>query len=187
MYISQFKSKAMQCAGIALVVMQVLACNDSAAQTELKPEQRLLQNNIVLPAGESPIGNYVPYARVGNLLYVSGHGPSELWRGKGKLGSGGISVEQGYQAARDTCLRLLGTVRSALGSLDKVKRVIKTNGSINSEPSFADQPKVLNGCSDLMVEVFGPTYGKGARAAIGVEALPYVNSVEVEMILEVTD
>ncbi len=140
----------------------------------------------MLPAAPKPVGNYVEWVRVGNLLYLSGHGPSAQWRGKGKVG-GEVSVEQGNQAAREVGLLLLATTRDALGSLDKVKRVVKIFGMVNSAPGFGDQPKVINGCSDLMAEVFGETAGKGVRSAVGMAELPFGLPVEIEMILEVAD
>jgi enamine deaminase RidA (YjgF/YER057c/UK114 family) len=141
-----------------------------------------------LPDAAKPVGNYVSYVRVGNLLYLAGQGPAPTsqWRGKGKVGKD-LTTEQGYQAARDACLRVLATTQEAVGSLDKVKRVIKTMGMVNSDPEFTEQPKVINGCSDLMTEVFGDAKGKGARSAIGIAGLPFGNPVEVEMILEVMD
>ena len=157
------------------------------SQVEPTPEQQIRDRNIVLPQVSAPVGRYVPFVRVGNMLYVSGHGPTELWRGKGKVGQGGLTTEEGYQAARDSGLRVLAAVRLALGSLDKVKRVVKTLGMVNSDPEFKDQPKVVNGCSDLMVEVFGQKNGVGARSSVGVSGLAFGNPVEVELIFEVLD
>jgi enamine deaminase RidA (YjgF/YER057c/UK114 family) len=121
---------------------------------------------------------------VGNLLFMAGNTAGVDWTPKGKVGRD-VTVEQGYQAARQTGLIMLSKVRAALGSLDKVKRVVKVLGMVNSADGFGDQPKVMNGFSDLMVEVFGEQIGRHARSAVGMAALPSNASVEVEMILEV--
>ena len=163
-------------------------CYQAFAQNVHNPELKIIEKGITLPDPAKPVGNYVPYVKVGNLLYLAGQGPAPTsqWRGKGKLGRD-LTIEQGYQAARDACLRVLATTREAVGSLDKVRRVVKTMGMVNSDPEFTEQPKVINGCSDLMTEVFGDIKGKGARSAIGVAGLPFGNPVEVELILEVSD
>src|SRR2546427_55922 len=149
-------------------------------------EARLKEKNITLPTPPTPLANYVGSVRVGNLLFLSGHGP--LREGKatarGKLGKD-LSVEQGYQVARQVGLNLLATTRATLGSLDKVKRVVKVLGMVNSAEGFGDQPKVINGFSDLMVEVFGEAIGKHARSAVGMAELPVGIPVEIEMIVEV--
>ncbi|OLC12148.1 MAG: hypothetical protein AUH29_17325 [Candidatus Rokubacteria bacterium 13_1_40CM_69_27] len=149
-------------------------------------EARLKEKNITLPTPPTPLANYVGSVRVGNLLFLSGHGP--LREGKatarGKLGKD-LSVEQGYQVARQVGLNLLATTRATLGSLDKVKRVVKVLGMVNSAEGFGDQPKVINGFSDLMVEVFGEATGRHARSAVGMAELPMGIPVEIEMILEV--
>jgi enamine deaminase RidA (YjgF/YER057c/UK114 family) len=133
------------------------------------------------------MANYVGAVRVGNLLFLAGHGPLRV-EGKpmarGKVGKD-FSVEQGYQVAREVGLSLLATTRANLGSLDKVKRVVKVLGMVNSAEGFGDQPKVINGFSDLMVEVFGEAIGKHARSAVGMAELPMGIPVEIEMILEV--
>jgi enamine deaminase RidA (YjgF/YER057c/UK114 family) len=123
---------------------------------------------------------------VGNLLYLAGHGPSPQWNGKGKVGKD-VTLVQGKEAARDAGLRMLATVRDALGSLDKVKRVVKIFGMVNSAPGFGDQPKVIDGFSNLMTEVFGEAKGKGIRSAVGMAELPFGIPVEVEMIVEVSE
>ncbi len=152
----------------------------------MRAEARLKERNITLPAPAKPVANYVGAVRVGNLLFVSGHGPIREGRpsARGKLGRD-LSVEQGYQVAREVGLSLLATTRVALGSLDKVKRVVKVLGMVNSAEGFGDQPKVINGFSDLMVEVFGETIGKHARSAVGMAELPMGIPVEIEMVLEV--
>ena len=122
----------------------------------MSAEARLKEKNIVLPPRNKPVANYVTAVRVGNLLFLAGHGPRQdvPMRFKGKLGKD-LTIEQGYEAAREVGLCLLATTRGELGSLDKVKRVVKVLGMVNTADGFGDQPKVINGFSDLMVEVFG--------------------------------
>jgi len=150
-------------------------------------EATLKTRNITLPTQSTPMANYVSAVRTGNLLYLSGHGPMRV-EGKpsarGKLGKD-LSTEDGYKVAREVGLSLLASTRTALGSLDKVKRVVKVLGMVNSAEGFQEQPKVINGFSDLMVEVFGETIGKHARSAVGMAELPGGIPVEIEMILEV--
>ncbi|MGH2371727.1 MAG: RidA family protein, partial [Chloroflexota bacterium] len=150
-------------------------------------EATLKEKHITLPAPSTPIANYVGAVQVGNLLFVSGHGPLRP-DGKpsttGKVGRD-LTVEQGYAVAREVGLNLLATTRASLGSLDRVKRVVKVLGMVNSAPGFGEQPKVINGFSDLMVEVFGEAAGKHARSAVGMAELPMNIPVEIEMILEV--
>ena len=171
---------------ILIVAALAMACTTTFAQGLTGAEARLREKNITLPAPPAPVGNYVESVRVGNLLYLAGHGPSPQWRGRGKVGKD-VTVEQGYQAAREVGLSLLATTRAALGSLDKVRRVVKVLGMVNSAPGFGDQPKVIDGFSDLMTEVFGDAVGKGARSAVGMAELPFGIPVEIEMILEVSD
>lgn len=150
-------------------------------------EAQLKAKNLTLPTVATPLANYVTAVRTGNLLFLSGHGPVRSEGKKpvlGKLGKD-LTVEQGYAVAREVGLNLLATARHHLGSLDKVKRVVKVLGMVNSAEGFGDQPKVINGFSDLMVEVFGDTMGKHARSAVGMAALPMGIPVEIEMILEV--
>ena len=150
-------------------------------------ESRLKEKNITLPTPNTPVANYVGAVRAGNLLFVSGHGPLRA-DGKpavrGKVGRE-LSVEQGYQVAREVGLNLLATTRASLGSLDKVKRVVKVLGMVNCTEDFPDPPKVINGFSDLMVEIFGEAIGKHARSAVGMAELPMGIPVEIEMVLEV--
>ena len=150
-------------------------------------EATLKSRNIALPTPSTPMANYVSAVRTGNLLFLSGHGPVRT-EGKpsarGKLGKD-LSTEQGYQVAREVGLSLLASARTSLGSLDKVKRVVKVLGMVNSADGFQEQPKVINGFSDLMVEVFGDVIGKHARSAVGMAELPMGIPVEIEMILEV--
>jgi enamine deaminase RidA (YjgF/YER057c/UK114 family) len=150
-------------------------------------EARLKQLGIELSAAPAPMANYVRAVQVGNLLFLSGHGPMK--DGKlayiGKLGRD-MSVEEGRQSARAVGLGLLASAREALGSLDRVKRVVKVLGMVNSADGFVQQPQVINGFSDLMVEVFGEA-GRHARSAVGMAELPMGISVEIEMIVEVVD
>lgn len=145
-------------------------------------EQRLEELGIALPTPVQPAANYVRYVQTGNLLYISGTGPGKGHR-SGKVGAD-LTTEEGYAAARDVGVSLIATMRDALGDLDRVKRVVKILGMVNSAPEFADQPKVINGCSDLMVEVFGEA-GRHSRSAVGFVALPNQIAVEIEVIVEV--
>ena len=150
-------------------------------------EARLKEKSITLPQPSTPIANYVGAVRAGNLLFVSGHGPLRADgtpSARGKVGRD-LTVEQGAQVAREVGLSLLATVRTSLGSLDRVKRVVKVLGMVNSADGFGDQPRVINGFSDLMVEVFGEAIGKHARSAVGMAELPMGIPVEIEMVLEV--
>ena len=149
-------------------------------------EQKLAALGIVLPTPAAPIANYVGFVRTGSLLVVSGQiclGPDGKLVAKGKLG-GGVSIEDGQSAARACGINLLAQVKVALGDLDKVVRVVRLGGFINAEPTFLDGPKVMNGASDLMVEVFADK-GRHARSTVGVAALPLDAAVEVEGLFEV--
>jgi enamine deaminase RidA (YjgF/YER057c/UK114 family) len=148
-------------------------------------ETRLKEKGITLITPPSPVANYINAVRVGNLLYLSGRGP---WKNDntyvtGKLGKD-LTIEQGYEAARLTGLGHLSVLKTELGSLNKVKRIVKVLGMVNCTDDFKDQPKVINGYSDLMVEVFGDK-GKHARSAVGMNALPFGIAVEIEVIVEV--
>ena len=148
-------------------------------------EARLRELGIELPPVPPPMGTYVRAVRVGNLLYLAGHGPRQDGKHAyvGKVGRD-LTVEEGARAARLVGLGLLTSTREALGSLDRVKRVVKVLGMVNCTEGFGDQPKVVNGFSDLMVEVFGEA-GRHARSAVGMSALPAGIAVEIEMIVEV--
>ena len=132
-----------------------------------------------------PAGNYVDAVQTGNLLYLSGKGPLKTEGGAttGKLGKD-VTLEQGYQDARSVGLIMLAVLQKELGNLDRVKRVVKLLGMVNAVPEFGDQPKVINGCSDLMVEVFGEK-GRHARSAVGMGSLPGQITVEIEAIFEI--
>ena len=148
-------------------------------------EATLKQLGITLPPQVTPVANYIPFVRVGALLFLAGHVPIRDGKplSRGKLGRE-LSVEDGYKMAREVGLNALATVRTALGSLDKVKRVVKVLGMVASAEGFTDHPKVVNGFSDLMVEIFGEA-GRHARSAVGMAELPLGVPVEIEMILEV--
>ena len=153
----------------------------------MSAEQRVKQLGLELPPVPKPSGNYVGGVRTGNLLFMSGCGPRrpDGTNITGKLG-GSMSVEDGYKAARVVGLNMLANIRGQLGSLDKVKRVVKVLGMVNAMPDFNETPKVMNGFSDLSVEVFGEA-GRGARSAVGHVTLPGQIAVEVEMVLEIED
>lgn len=148
------------------------------------PSENLQKLGIVLPKPTSPIANYVKYVQTGKLLFLSGHGPSKPDGTYivGKLGTD-LTVAQGAEAAKLTGINLLATLQAAVGNLDQVKRIVKVLGFVNGNNDFADQPKVMNGFSDLMVAVFGEK-GKHARSAIGTNSLPNNMAVEIEMVVE---
>ena len=155
--------------------------------SDYNPEARLKELNITLPSPPQPVANYVNGVRAGNLIFLAGKGPkyadgTEL---TGKLG-GNVTIEQGYEGARQTAINQLSVLKEMLGDLNKVKRIVKVLGLVNSSPNFIEQPKVVNGFSDLMVDVFGEK-GKHARAAIGVNSLPRGQAVEIELVVEVYD
>ena len=150
-------------------------------------EQKLVSQGITLPEAPNPVANYVPFVRSGNLLFVSGQvcfDAEGKLIAKGKLGAG-VTVEQGNAAARGCAVNLLAQVKAALGDLDKVARVVRLGGFVNSAPDFLDGPKVLNGASDLMVAAFGDK-GRHARTTVGVASLPADAAVEVEGVFEVS-
>lgn len=151
-----------------------------------KPETRLQELHLTLPPVPKPMAKYKTAVLAGNMLYVSGHGPLKP---DGKLISGRVgadmTLEQGKEAARAVGLAILSTVRNTLGSLDKVKRLVKTLGMVNCTAEFKEQPAVINGFSELMADVFGEDAGVGARSAVGMVLLPSNIPVEVECIFEV--
>jgi len=153
----------------------------------MTPEEKLIQLGIELPELPRPLGSYVPFVRTGNLVYLSGMLP--LRGGKllrtGRLGES-VSLEEGADDARTAAINALAVIRSATGSLDRVTRCVKVSGFVASAQDFAEQPKVVNGASDLMFEVFGEA-GRHARAAIGVNVLPLNSPVEIEFIFEVKE
>ena len=155
------------------------------ALAQSDPETNLGKLGIVLPEMSRPVANYVKYVRTGNLVFLSGHGPKNT-KGDditGRVGAD-MSIEQGYEAARACGVQLLSTLKDACGGdLKKVKRIVKVLGMVNCTETFTQQPKVMNGFSDLMVAVFGEK-GKHARSAVGMHALPNNIAVEIEMVVE---
>ena len=172
------------CASIFAILTLLALSHPALAQSPGGAEARLKELNIVLPPDSAPSANFVNAVQAGKLLFLAGNTPGAQWPLKGKVGKD-LTVEQGYQSARQAGIIMLGKVRSALGSLDRVKRIVKVLGMVNSAEGFGDQPKVVNGFSDLMVEVFGEAIGKHARSAVGMAGLPGNAPIEVEMIIEV--
>jgi enamine deaminase RidA (YjgF/YER057c/UK114 family) len=153
-----------------------------------KPETRLQQLHLTLPPAPKPMAKYKTAVLAGNVLYVSGHGPAKLTDKTpvvGRVGSD-LTTEQGKESARAVGLNILSTVKATLGSLDKVKRLVKTLGMVNCTADYKDQPQVINGFSELMAEVFGEDAGVGARSAVGMGSLPSNIPVEIECIFEVS-
>lgn len=166
-----------------LFVLFILSsANMLFAQT---PEEKIKAKGIVLTTPGAPVANYVNAVRVGNLLYLAGKGPAKPDGTyiTGKVGKD-LTIEQGYEAAKLTAIAHLAVLKAELGDLSKVKRIVKVLGMVNCSEDFKDQPKVINGYSDLMVEVFGEK-GKHARSAVGMYALPIGIAVEVEVIVEI--
>ncbi|MDA7636905.1 RidA family protein [Flavobacteriaceae bacterium] len=180
-----------QALSLIIVLIMITGCvqvgESTGIDSNYNPEERLRELNITLPTPPQPVANYVNGVRAGNLIFLAGKGPKypdgrEL---TGKLG-GNITIDQGYEGARQTAINQLSVLKEMLGDLNKVKRIVKVLGLVNSSPNFIDQPKVVNGFSDLMVDVFGEK-GKHARAAIGVNSLPRGQAVEIELVVEVYD
>ena len=153
-----------------------------------RTEERLAELGITLPDAPPPVASYVPFVRTGNLLYLAGLGPTDRPDGTsptGRLGQD-LTIEEGYEAARLTGINLLARLRGAVGDLDRVKQIVKLLSMVNSTPEFREQPAVANGCSDLLVEVFGDR-GRHARSAVGMASLPNNIPVEIEMIVEIEE
>jgi enamine deaminase RidA (YjgF/YER057c/UK114 family) len=151
-------------------------------------EKKLADMGLELPPIPTPVANYVPAVQVGSLLFLSGHGPALLKDGKvhfiqGKVGTD-LTTEEGYEAAKQVTLNLLQSIKETIGDLDKVKRVVKLLGFVNCTEDFPNQPQVINGASDLLVELYGER-GRHARSAVGMYQLPFGIAVEIEMIVEV--
>jgi len=150
-------------------------------------EQKLKDQKIELFKPSAPIANYVKAVRVGNLIYLAGHGPTKAdgTHITGKVGKD-LTIEQGYMAARQSAISILSTLKAEIGDLNKVKRIVKVLGLVNCTNDFIEHPKVINGFSDLIVSIFGEK-GLHARSAVGTNSLPLNITVEVEMIVEVTE
>lgn len=151
----------------------------------MQVEAKIRELGFELPTPTAPVANYVPAVRSGSLVFLSGHGPRrpDGTLVKGKVGAE-LTLEQGYEAARWVALELLGSLQAEVGDLDRVRRIVKVLGLVNCTPDFGDQPKVINGASDFLVQVFGDR-GRHARSAVGTHALPSQIAVEIEMIVEV--
>ncbi len=151
----------------------------------MTPESRLAELDLQLPPAPKPVAVYRPVVLFGNAAYVSGHGPVRL---DGSLVTGvvgrDLDLAAGRDAARQVGLAILATLRSELGSLDRIKRIVKVLGMVNSAPDFYEHPKVINGCSELFAEIWGPELGIGARSAVGMGPLPGNIAVEIEAIFE---
>jgi len=187
-------SRFIHCLIIAMTgIVAVSGCGKESAHTgeaqaqanKTDYEQRLKELGIELRTPAPPVANFVHSVRSGNLVFLAGHGPQKAdgsWM-TGKVGRD-VGIEEGRQAARLTAISLLSSLKAEIGDLNKVRRVVKVHGMVNSDESFTDQPKVMNGCSDLLVDVFGER-GRHARAAVGMAQLPFGIIVEIEMIVEV--
>lgn len=177
---------------ISLVILA--ACNSKNPETKIVEdlydydvEERIKEMGINLPEPGAPVANYVNSVRTGNLVFMAGKGPKneDGTNVTGKVGVD-LTIEEGYVAAKKTAIQQLAALKAEIGDLNKVVRIVKVLGMVNAEPGFTDQPEVINGFSDLMVEVFG-TRGKHARAAVGMASLPRNIACEIEMIVEVRD
>ncbi len=183
--------KINMCFACFLMVAMMVGCENQMKkempEADYDPEERLEELNITLPSPPQPVANYVNGVRAGNLIFLAGKGPkrSDGTEITGKLGAD-VSIEEGYEGARLTAINQMAVLKAMLGDLKKVKRIVKVLGMVNSDPSFIDQPKVINGFSDLMVDVFGER-GKHARAAVGMVSLPRGQAVEIELVVEVYD
>lgn len=172
---------------LILVISSINLNAQTEMETDYDPEARLVELGITLPTPPQPVANYVNGVRTGNLIFLAGKGPryADGTEISGKLGDD-ISIEKGYEGARLTAINQLAVLKAMLGNLNKVKRIVKVLGMVNCTPDFIEQPKVINGFSDLMVEVFGER-GKHARAAVGMNSLPRAQAVEIELVVEVYD
>lgn len=174
---------------LLLLLLLTTACQppDRGPSANEALQAALAKSGLTLPAISSPVANYVQLTRSGNLLFLAGKGPKNA-AGQyltGKLGQD-LSIENGYEAARLAGFQQLAVLKAELGDLDRVKRILKVTGMVNASPDFQDHPKVINGFSDLMVEVFGER-GKHARSAVGMNSLPFNMAVEIELIVELKD
>ncbi|WP_445383333.1 RidA family protein [Robiginitalea sp. IMCC43444] len=183
---------------LAFLVITTTACKEEQlsrplpesnelANADFDPEAKLQELGIRLPVAATPVANYVNAVRSGKLLFLAGKGPKKEdgTYVTGKLGAD-LSIEEGYEAARLVALNQLAVLKAELGDLSKVKRIVKVLGMVNATPDFTNQPEVINGFSDLMVEVFGER-GKHARAAVGMGSLPRGIAVEIELVVELED
>ncbi len=169
--------------GLLIAATALVGCQQAAGQTDF--EQRLQDLGVELFTPDPPVANYVRAVRTGNLVFLAGHGPRKPEGGyvTGKVGRD-LDIPQAKEAARLTAITLLSTLKAEIGDLNKVKRIVRVFGMVNAVDSFTQQPQVINGCSDLLVEIFGDR-GKHARAAVGMASLPIGIAVEIEMVVEV--
>lgn len=154
----------------------------------VSPSTRLAELGLVLPSPRRPAGNFVMAKRYGDLLFLSGQGPGGEGASlpRGKVGTE-IGSDEAYQHARHVTLNLLSAANAALGSIDRIGGIVKVLGFVNAIPEFADHPAVINGCSDLLIDIFGPDRGAHARSAIGAGSLPSRITVEIEMVVSCVD
>ncbi|MCU0367762.1 MAG: RidA family protein [Cyclobacteriaceae bacterium] len=169
---------------ILILLLCTVSIAGAWAQQKTDYDKKLKELGIELFEPSKPMANYVKAVRTGNLIYLAGHGPSRADGSNitGKVGAD-LTVEQGYEAAKQTGISILSTLKGEIGDLNKVKRIVKVLGMVNCTDTFTDQPKVINGFSDLMVAVFGEK-GKHARSAVGMNSLPSNIAVEIEIIVE---
>ena len=168
-----------------LLVVAALAAMPALAQEDYDPEARLKALGIELGDPAPPVANYVRAVITGNLVFLAGHGPTQAdgTFATGKVGSD-VTIEQGYEAARLTAVSLLTSLKKEIGDLGRVRRIVRVFGMVNAVEGFGQQPEVINGASDFLVEVFGDR-GRHARAAVGMASLPRNISVEIEMVVEI--
>jgi enamine deaminase RidA (YjgF/YER057c/UK114 family) len=168
-----------------LVIVAIVLTFSSISSAQKSYEARLKELKIELPPASKPIASYVPAVRTGNLVFLAGSGPIRDGKATiaGKVGAD-VTEEQGRQAARQAVLNSLAALRAEIGSLDRVKRIVKLTGWVNSAPGFTRQPWVINGASDFLVEIFGEA-GKHARSSVGANELPLNMAVEIELVVEV--
>jgi enamine deaminase RidA (YjgF/YER057c/UK114 family) len=171
----------------SILILSLLVLSLGTQAQKIDFDKKLKDLNVELFTPGKPVANYVKAVRTGNLLFLAGHGPTKADGSNitGKVGKD-LTLEQGYEAAKQTAIALLSTIKAEVGDLNKVKRIVKVNAWVNCPADFTDQPKVINGCSDLLVAVFGEK-GKHARAALGTNALPMNIAVEIEMVVELED
>lgn len=178
--------KLIQYVLLSIILFGTLICySQEQPDKDYNPEAKLNELGIVLPSPPQPVANYVNGVQAGNLIFLAGKGPryADGTEIIGKVGKD-VTIEKAYEGARLTAINQLAVLKSMLGNLNRVKRIVKVLGMVNCEASFTDQPKVINGFSDLMVEVFGEK-GKHARAAVGMVSLPRGQCVEIELVVEI--
>jgi enamine deaminase RidA (YjgF/YER057c/UK114 family) len=168
-----------------IILLAFTFISASAVAQKVDYDKKLKDLGITLSEPSKPIANYVKAVRTGNLIFLAGHGPVKPDGSyvTGKVGRE-LTIEEGYEAAKLTAIQLLSTLKAEVGDFNKVKRVVKVLGMVNCHSDFGDHPKVINGCSDLLVAVFGDK-GKHARSSVGMNSLPMNTSVEIEIIVEV--